>query len=160
MSAPGPGDDVIECQTYTHARRFPLVIGQIGGFHLPVPWTPAQLIAGIATFVVLLYTRRLWALFGSVGNLVLVLGLPLLVGWLIRHLKIEGRTTLRAAGGYGRYLSRSRTGKLHGRPVAHRAPRWHRAARVFVTQSLPTRATFPPPWKPQAHAAPVRSRRR
>lgn len=136
-----PADDVIECRTYTHARRFPLVIGQIGGYYLPVPWTPAQLIIAVGTFLLMLTTRRMWARFGVVGNVVLIVGLPLVLSFLVRHLKIEGRSTFRALAAFGRYLSRSRTGKLHGRPVARRTSRRHQPTRIFATQTVPTRRT-------------------
>jgi TcpE family len=128
-------DDLIECRTYTHARRFPLMIGQIGGYHLPVPWTLAQLSIAFSTFMLLLLSRRFWAHLGPVGNIAVVISVPLLLSWLVRHLKIEGRTTVRALAGFGRYLARSRTGKLHGRPVRPSRTRRHNAARVFVTQT-------------------------
>lgn len=134
-----PADDVIECRTYTHARRFPLVIGQIGGYYLPVPWTPAQLMVAVGTFLLMLTTRRVWARLGVVGNIIVIVGLPLLLSFLVRHLKVEGRNTFRALAAFGRYLSRSRTGKLHGRPVARTTSHRHRAARIFVTQTAGTR---------------------
>jgi len=155
MATFDPADEVIECQTYTHARRFPLVVGQIGGYYLPVPWTPAQLIVGIGTLVLLLWTRRAWAYFGAIGNIVVVLGLPLTLSWLVRHLKIEGRNTGRALAGFLRYLVRSRTGRLHGRAV--RPPRAHRhgTARLFVTQSAPTRLVDGHvPWLPPSAGMP------
>jgi hypothetical protein len=155
MSRHDPADEVIECQTYTHARRFPLVVGQIGGYYLPVPWTPAQLVVGIGTLVLLLWSRRAWAHFGAVGNVMVVLSLPLTLAWLVRHLRIEGRSTARAIAGFLRYLTRSRTGKLHGRPVMPRRPHRHGVARVFVTQSAPTRiADGHVPWLPPSAGAP------
>jgi hypothetical protein len=155
MASPSPSDEVIECQTYTHARRFPLVVGQIAGYYLPVPWTPAQLVVGIGTLLLLLWSRRVWAHFGALGNVMIMLGLPLLLSWLVRHLRIEGRNTTRAVAGFLRYLTRRRSGKLHGRPVVPARTHHHRAARVFATQSAPTR---PPtehiPWNPSRTALP------
>ena len=149
MANPGHPDEIIECQTYTHARRFPLVVGQIGGYYLPVPWTPAQLILGIGTLVLLLWTRRIWGHFGAIGDVIIVIGVPLLLSWLVRHLRIEGRNTARALAGFLRYLTRSRSGKLHGRPVMPRRAHRHGRARVFVTQSSPTRvADGHVPWLP------------
>jgi hypothetical protein len=139
MAAHDGAEHVIECQTYTHARRFPLVVGQIGGYYLPVPWTPAQLIVAIGTLVLLLWTRRGWAHFGAIGNIVVVLGLPLMLSWLVRHLRIEGRSTVRALAGFVRYLTRSRGGRLHGRPVAPARVHQLRDTRVFATQSVSAR---------------------
>jgi TcpE family len=130
-----PAEDLIECRTYTHARKFPLVIGQIGGYYLPVPWTPAQLVVAVGAFLLLLMTRRVWAHMGVAGNVAVIVGVPLLLSFLIRHLKIEGRSTARGLAGFGRYLARSRTGKLHGRPVARASTHWHPATRIFVTQT-------------------------
>lgn len=134
-----PADDVIECHTYTHARRFPLVIGQIGGFHLPVPWTPAQLVVAVGTLLLLLMTRGVWAHLGVVGNVVVIIGLPLTLSFVVRHLKIEGRSTARALAGFARYLSRSRTGKLHGRSVPRTSSHRHSPSRIFVTQTADVR---------------------
>lgn len=161
MTERDTADELIECRTYTHARRFPLVIGQIGGYYLPVPWTPAQLIVAIATFVLLLYTRRAWGHLGPVGNMVVAIGLPLLLSWLIRHLKIEGRNTVRALAGFARYLSRSRTGRLHGRPVRPMRTRRHRAARIFVTRTARARpAVNRSPWVAPVPLLPVAARSR
>jgi hypothetical protein len=148
-ASPAPADEVIECQTYTHARRFPLVVGQIAGYYLPVPWTPAQLVTALGTLVLLLWSRRAWGHFGAIGNVMILLGAPLTLSWLVRHLRIEGRNTTRAVAGFVRYLTRSRSGKLHGRPVMRARAHHDRAARVFATQSAPTRLPSGHiPWNP------------
>jgi TcpE family len=137
-------DDIIECRTYTHARKFPLVIGQIGGYYLPVPWTPAQLVVAVGTFIFLLMMRGVWAHMGVAGNVAVIIVVPLLLAFLVRHLKIEGRSTARGLAGFARYLSRSRTGKLHGRPVGRPAAHRRHATGIFVTQTAPARTgAFP-----------------
>lgn len=128
-------DDTIECRTYTHARRFPLVIGQIGGYYLPVPYTPAQFAVGGGAFGLLLWTRHAWGVLGPLGNLLVLLVVPLTLAWMVRHMKIEGRSTFRALGGFGRYLSRSPRGRLHGRPVRPSRPHRQRPVSVFVMQA-------------------------
>jgi hypothetical protein len=68
---------------------------------------------------------------------------------LVRHLRIEGRNTTRAVAGFLRYLTRSRNGKLHGRPVVPARAHHRRAVRVFATQSAPTRLPAGHiPWNP------------
>jgi hypothetical protein len=152
----GAEDEVIECQTYTHARRFPLVVGQIGGYYLPVPWTPAQLIVAIGSLLLLVWSRSVWAHFGVIGNVMILLGLPLLLSWLVRHLRIEGRSTTRAIAGFVRYLARSRSGRMHGRPVVQPRAHRHRAAPVFATQSSPERPSAGYlPWQSSAPPLPM-----
>jgi hypothetical protein len=144
-------DDFIECRTYTHARRFPLVIGHIGGYHLPAPYTPAQLAVGGGAFGLLLLTRHLWGVLGSLGNLLVLLAVPLTLAWMVRHMKIEGRSTFRALAGFGRYLSRSPRGRLHGRPVRQSKPRVQRPVAIFVMEAavMPV-AEGITPWIPDA----------
>lgn len=151
MSTDDTVDDAIECRTYTHARRFPLVVGQIGGYYLPVPWTPPQLLTAFGTFLLLLTTRRVWAHFGVVVNIAILVSLPLALSWLVRYLRVEGRSTARAAAGFARYLSRSRTGKLHGRPVPRARAHRRRPARVFVTHAAPAARPAAMPSPPSAY---------
>lgn len=112
----------IECRSYTTARRFPRVIGNIEGFALPVPFTIPQLAGALCTFVVMLKTQGVWAHFGLVNLLVLVL-VPLLVGRLMRRPRIEGRTAWRFALGAGTYAQHrlARHAKVPARPVRVRA---------------------------------------
>ncbi|HSK97587.1 MAG TPA: TcpE family conjugal transfer membrane protein [Euzebyales bacterium] len=149
-------EDAIVCQTYTHARRYPLVVGKIGGYHLPVPWTPAQLVTAAATFALLLWARDIWAHLGTAGNFLVACGLPLLLAWAIRHLRIEGRSTVRALAGFGRFLSRSPRGRLHGRPVVKPRARRRPAVRIFVTQTVPAApAGEHRPWHGTASTHPI-----
>lgn len=113
--------EVIQCRSYTHARRHPLVIGKIGGWVLPTPITPAQLGVLAGSFLALLRTRALWAHLGGIGNLMIQGLVPFALAWAIRHFRIEGRPPLRAALGLATYLLSPRGGILRGR--AFREPR-------------------------------------
>ena len=124
----------MECRTYTHARRHPLVIGKVGGWALPTPVTPTQLAVGVASFLALLYTRSAWAHLSGPVNLVVHACLPLCVMWMARHLRVEGRTPLRAAIGWLTYAFSPRAGLWHGRPHRHRTARAR--GRVFVACNL------------------------
>ena len=61
-----PADDDlrIDCRVYTHARRHPIMIGNIQGLRIP-PVTPAQLLVGVGSLVLLVLTQPLWAHFGG-----------------------------------------------------------------------------------------------
>jgi hypothetical protein len=108
---------VLRCRTYTHARRFPLVIGRIGGYALPTPLTPTQavVLVGLATAEVL--TRRWWAVLPGALDLVVAMLLPVAAAWAVRHARVEGRPPLRSALGLLAYLCRPRRGLRDGRPV-------------------------------------------
>lgn len=120
----------LTCRTYTHARRFPLVIGKIGGYALPTPLTPAQVVVLLASTGLLLATRDAWARLGGAGNLLVALLLPLALTWAVRHLRVEHRAPLRFALGCACYALRPRLGVRHGRPV--RRPRAHHQPRTPV----------------------------
>ena len=92
-------DEPIECRSYTFARRHPQVIGRIGGWPLPWPLTPVQFAAGVGSFVVLLYTRPLWAHLGTFLELCVQVGLPVALAWSVRHARVEGRPPHKAALG-------------------------------------------------------------
>lgn len=118
---PPAGHDVgplrLRCHSYTHARRFPLVVGKIGGYALPTPLTPAQVAALLGSAGALLLTRELWSVLPGRAELLVAVGLPLLLTWLVRHARIEGRPPLRAAVGFAAYALRPRLGVRRGRPV-------------------------------------------
>ncbi len=137
-SSPRPTEpDVLTGRCYTHARRFPLVIGKLQGFSLPGgPYTITQVGVFVVAVVILIQARGLWAHFGGVVNLVIGAGLPYGLAWAVRHARIEGRDPLRAALGVLTYYSAPRSGRLHGR--AYRTPRpAHMTGRLFVSSSLP-----------------------
>lgn len=112
-------DDVaasVTCHSYTHARRYPLVIGKIGGFALPTPLSPAQIATMLASFFVLLATRRWWGLFtpGLFDVLVLVLA-PAALTWAVRHLRMEGRSPIKMLIGLLTLAAAPSNGTVRGR---------------------------------------------
>lgn len=132
--------DAIECRSYTHARRFELVIGNLQGFRLPVPWTPAQMGLTIATFIVMVQLRELWALFGPIGNFTIGAGVPYAAGRLARRSRIEGRALHRTVVGWLSTLAGRNTALRHGVRV-------HPPRPVRVTGLVPciTTTTTPSP---------------
>jgi len=124
-------DQQVLCRSYTHARRYPWVIGKIGGWQLPTQLSLAQLAALGSTLFLLIQTRALWAHLPRMGNLLVELAIPATSAWAVRHLRIEGRSPLRAIAGLASYLATPHRGRVQGRP--HRAPRAHAlTGRIFV----------------------------
>jgi hypothetical protein len=113
---------VISCRTYTHARRFPLVIGKIGGYALPTPLTPAQVVVLVAITATEVMTRGVWARLPGALDLVVAMVLPVLAAWAVRHATVEGRSPIRYAVGVATYASRPRRGLRGGRPVGIERP--------------------------------------
>ena len=128
----------IVCRSYTHGRRYPLVIGKLSGW---TPWwgpaTPAQYGVGVGSLLALLATRRLWGHLPGVGNLVVLLTVPFLLAWSVRAARFEGRTPARALLGLLTYASVPRGGRLRGRPFTE--PKLHRVdgGRLFVVELPP-----------------------
>jgi hypothetical protein len=123
-----PDDElVLPCRVYTHARRHPIVIGNIQGLRIP-PVTPAQLLVGIGSLVLLLLTQPLWAHFGGVANGLIMITLPLGLAYAARALRVEGRAPWRAALGWLTLMLTPRHGKRLGR--AERGQRWARRYRT------------------------------
>lgn len=113
---------MLDCRTYTHARRFPLVIGKIGGYALPTPLTPAQVVVLLGTVTVEVFTRRHWAVLPGPSDLFVAMLLPVTLAWAVRHATVEGRSPLRFAMGVLAYATRPRRGLRDGRPVAADRP--------------------------------------
>lgn len=124
--------EAVICRSYTYARRYPLVIGKVAGWTLPSPLSITQAVTLTGSLLVLLQTRRAWAHLPGMGDLAVLVTLPLSLSWMVRHLRIEGRPPLRTLISACGYLLAPRGGVLHGRP--HRQPRPARLActRVFV----------------------------
>lgn len=115
MAPQTPGEPLqLACRSYTHARRYPWVIGRIGGWQLPTQLTPAQLATLGTSLFVLVQTRGLWAHLPRLANLSVELALPGAGAWAVRHLRMEGRAPLRAFAGLASYLVAPRTGVVQG----------------------------------------------
>lgn len=120
QSRPGPGenppdaDEHLVCRVYTHARRHPVVIGNIQGLRIP-PVTPAQLLLGVGSLALLLITQPLWAHLGSVLNSLILFGVPLGLAFAVRAIRIEGRAPWRAGLGWMTLLFTSNRGSRLGR---------------------------------------------
>ncbi|HEU5001269.1 MAG TPA: TcpE family conjugal transfer membrane protein [Actinomycetota bacterium] len=127
--------DEIACRSYTHARRYPWVIGSIGGWQLPTQLSLSQLAAMGLTLLVLVQTRALWAHLPRMGNLLVEVSLPAVAAWGARHLQVEGRSPVRALLGALMYLSFPRAGRIHGRPRRNPGP-------VRLTARLPVQPTL------------------
>lgn len=125
----------IDCRSYTRARRHPLVIGKIGGWTLPTPISPTQLLLLLGTFLALLWTRALWAHLGGVGNLLVQGFLPVLFAWMVRHLRVEGRPPLRALAGLVGFITAPRGGVLRGRSLRNRPTVRLQGGRFFIEEA-------------------------
>lgn len=121
---------VIPCRVYTHARRHPVVIGNIQGLRIP-PVTPAQLLVGVGSLVLLTLTAPIWAVFGGVINSVVMLGIPLGLAFAARALRVEGRAPWRAGLGWFMLAVAPRRGVRLGKPEkVSRVERTYRRAWV------------------------------
>ncbi|MCC7078872.1 MAG: hypothetical protein IT198_17285 [Acidimicrobiia bacterium] len=118
-----------ECRSYTHARRFPWMIGKIGDWSIPFgPFTPTQAAAGIGSLALLWQTRESWTpTFGLWGSLAAFLAVPLAGVALTRRAKIEGRSPLFALAGWTRFLTSRGQGRSAG--GSWREPRERHLAR-------------------------------
>lgn len=126
-------DDEIICATYTHARRHPMVLGNIGGWTPPFQLTLVQVAVLIVAYVVELQTWSVWgAYLPAAPGLILAIGLPCLVAWGVRHTRIEGRSLPRLAVGWVQFLARPRQGAVGGRPYRPERPRAPLGGYIYV----------------------------
>lgn len=117
------------CRSYTFARRYPKLIGRIKsglgndrGWTIPGgPYSPLQIGTFVGTFIVLVWSRAIWAHFGP-ANLVLYIGIPLLLAFAVRHLQIENRPPYRYLVGLLKYVVAQGHGSRNGRRVAEPRP--------------------------------------
>ena len=123
----------LACATYTHARRHPMVIGQIAGWTPPFQLSAAQIAVLLITILVESQTWRWWGthLPGTVGVAVAI-GLPWTLTWVVRRGRLEGRSLARTALGWLLLWSRPRAGRVGGRPLRVPRPQRSRAVRVFL----------------------------
>lgn len=123
MADPDP-QGTVRCRCFTYPRRFQLVIGKVGGTTLWFPLSIAQMVTLCGSAVVLFYTQALWAHLSAAGNLFVGLGLPVALTYLVRYLRLEGRSPLRTLLGVATYLGAPRAGLHHGRAYRPPRPAW------------------------------------
>ncbi|MCY0945626.1 hypothetical protein [Streptomyces antarcticus] len=106
---------------YTKARRAPLVHGVIRdvnggrGIRLPGgPYTLTQLAGIVSTVAALILTRPLWGGHGWLDIAVLLV-LPFVVAFVLRHLHVDGRNPAAALLSIALMLAAPRRGQLRGR---------------------------------------------
>ncbi|MEU2391891.1 hypothetical protein [Streptomyces sp. NPDC007369] len=162
---------------YTKARRAPLVHGVIRdvnggrGIRLPGgPYTLTQLAGIVSTVAALILTRPVWGGHGWLDVAVLLV-LPAVVAFVLRHLHIDGRNPAAALLSIALMLAAPRRGQLRGRAYRPARPtrgdtRIHlpvgelpaeSAALASETARTPAAARPQPtrPAPPQASAAPA-----
>lgn len=118
--------EVLVGRSYTRARRYPLVIGRIPGSQNPLiggPYSLPQLFAMVGTFVLLVFTREVWAQFSLIGNLLVVVGVPFAAGLVVRRLQVQGRPPWSVAASLAGLLISPASGRMGGRPLPRRRAR-------------------------------------
>jgi len=109
-------DSQIECATYTHARRHPMVLGNIGGWTPPFQLTLVQTAVLLAAFGIEAKTYGVWSgVLPPTPTAVLAVGLPCALAWAVRKTRIEGRSLPRLAVGLLQYAAAPRRGTISGR---------------------------------------------
>jgi hypothetical protein len=108
----------IVCASYTHARRHPMVLGTIADWSLPFQVTITQIGVFLVGLLAVNQTWRFWApLLPPVVAAIAGVGVPALVAWLARRVRLEGRSPLRAAVGSVLLWSAPPAGTIGGRPA-------------------------------------------
>lgn len=138
------------CRSYTHARTHPMVVGKIGKYTLPFQLSPAQVLALLGSFFVLLWTRRIWAHLPGLMNLLVQVAVPVAIAWALRHLRMEGRSPLRMGYGVLAYAFSPKGGVVGGRAYREPGTQILRGNRIFVAAG--------PPMPPRARSAQRQSR--
>jgi hypothetical protein len=126
----------LQCASYTHARRHPMVLGRIAGWAPPFQLTITQVLVVLGTFMFVTWSWSLWAphLPATISFLAAA-GAPIAAAWAVRHLRLEGRSLARTALGYLTLLSMPRAGRVGGRPLrTGRAV--HTGATVWISVGL------------------------
>jgi hypothetical protein len=130
--ADDPGER-LTCATYTHARRHPMVIGQIAGWTPPFQLTPTQIAVLLVSVLVESQTWQWWGPHLPRGAAVLIaIGLPCLLTWLVRRGRLEGRSVVRTTAGWLQLWGRPRGGRVGGRGYRPARPHLLPSAPVFV----------------------------
>ena len=109
----------IDCASYTHARRHPMVLGSIGGWSPPFQVTMTQLGVLLASALIINKSWHLWGpLFPPIVSVLLALAVPTAAAWAARRVKVEGRSPARAALGWVMLMSAPHSGTVGGHPAS------------------------------------------
>jgi hypothetical protein len=133
------GDDVEIVKWYTHARKFPQLIGKTadGATIWGGPYTFTQVTVGVVLLVVGSKTTWLWGHFGLVGNALILLGGTYGLILVIGRLPIGARNPLSVGAGALRALSVPAHGRSGGAPI-RRPKRPHLVqTRLVITPDSP-----------------------
>ena len=144
-SGAGQNQDVVKW--YTHARRFPTLIGRThDGKRIPGgPYTPTQLIVGAVLAWTASKATSIWAHFGRATNIVLVVVVVGGVTLALGKVPLGTRNPLRVIFGALRAYSVPSAGRYRGSPAKTPQP--------CRTRVRPAIDMSPPPAQPVA--APV-----
>lgn len=148
--------------SYTRARRHPLVVGKLpGAGRLPGgPYTITQIMTMVISFGLLVLTKDLWAHFGAM-NFVLMVLVPWGLAWVLRYARLDGRDPARAVRSLFIYSSTPVQGRLAGKPQRAARPRLTSATCTVRVRSAAAPATATAPArKPRPATAPPSGRGR
>lgn len=149
---------------YTHARRFPLLLGRFGlnGGTIPGgPYTIPQAITAFGVLAGLHLTRGLWGQFGALPNLAILLGVPVAAGLAVGKMPHGTRNPLFVLAGMYRCVMAPALGRKAGGAVKPARP--HRVRHRLATGAVPAPpdtaqprlSRFPSSW----HRGPTGARR-
>lgn len=126
---------MVECASYTHARRHPLVLGRIGGWAPPFQLSLTQLVVLLGGFAAMVWTWSAWApLVPDTAATMASLGAPSLAAWALRRVRIEGRSLPRGLLGYLLAFSAPADGVVAGRPLRTGRRRRGATAAMWVAE--------------------------
>jgi len=132
----------IVCYSYTFARRYPLVIGKIGGWApLWGPATPTQYGVAVGSAIALLWTRQYWGILPGPLNLLIIVGIPFALAWAVRSARFEHRAPMRALAGLVTLFTAPPKGRVNGRAYFEPRPDPLRGNRIFVAELPAPKAT-------------------
>jgi hypothetical protein len=134
---PEATDEPIACATYTHARRHPMVLGDIGGWTPPFKLTMTQIVVLTVAWGIEALTWRWWSpALPAPLRVTFALVLPAVLAWLTRRARIEGRSLPRFVLGWLWCRVLSASDRVGGRP--------YRPARPSVPLGHPIHVTAGP----------------
>lgn len=138
MSSSGGSLEVVKW--YTRARRFPQLLGRTpdGGRLWGGPYTFTQAIVGGLVLFVGLNTMGMWARYGLIGNMVILLGVAYGAVFAVGRLPVGSRNPLAVASGALGALTTPSTGRVDGRRVRLSRPqRVEHTVSVLLTPQPP-----------------------